>query len=217
MIEVHPRLRHAMAVHRSAVKHDPPPKPEPEVREPSKRERLIALSRGYFAKKEEESRRAKKAPVKLIAEAVARWKARGGKLKPVPREYPAVFEIVRACCAFYGVSKAEFDSHRRPQHMVRCRQVAYWLAKKLCSRSFPEIGRVMGDRDHTTIMHGCDKVELVLTGDETECARWNAAALRDQLTELERIILEKFRADQQTEETDSGDTNGAVSCPAVVD
>ena len=46
--------------------------------------------------------------------------------------------------------------------MVRPRQVAMFLLKKELGLTFVEIGNLLGGRDHTTIMHGVDKVDNML-------------------------------------------------------
>ena len=46
--------------------------------------------------------------------------------------------------------------------MVRPRHVAMFLLKKELGLTFVEIGNLLGGRDHTTVMHGVDKVESML-------------------------------------------------------
>jgi chromosomal replication initiator protein len=53
----------------------------------------------------------------------------------------------------------ELLSSRRLAKIVRPRQIGFYLARKLTSRSLPEIGRRFGGKDHTTILHACKKVE----------------------------------------------------------
>lgn len=67
--------------------------------------------------------------------------------------------IVEATAAHYGFSRVELLAHRRAQAVVRPRQVAMYLARRLTVCSLPEIGRRMGGRDHTTVMHGVARVE----------------------------------------------------------
>jgi chromosomal replication initiator protein len=43
--------------------------------------------------------------------------------------------------------------------VARPRQAAMWLAKKLTTRSLPDIGRRFGDRDHTTVLHAVRRIE----------------------------------------------------------
>ena len=60
---------------------------------------------------------------------------------------------------YYKISKDDMLGKRRTKGVVEPRQVAMYLSRQLTSRSFPEIGAAFGDRDHTTIMHACEKVQ----------------------------------------------------------
>ncbi len=46
--------------------------------------------------------------------------------------------------------------------MVRARQVAMYVLKKDLKLTFVEIGNILGGRDHTTVMHGVEKVEKMV-------------------------------------------------------
>src|SRR3546814_17879774 len=63
-------------------------------------------------------------------------------------------EIQRAVCAHYRLDKSEMASKRRVRAIARPRQVAMYLAKELTPRSYPEIGRRFGGRDHSTVKIG---------------------------------------------------------------
>lgn len=62
-------------------------------------------------------------------------------------------EIQRTVCQFYRIDRTEMSSKRRARAVVRPRQVAMYLAKALTPRSYPEIGRKFGGRDHSTVIH----------------------------------------------------------------
>ncbi len=51
-------------------------------------------------------------------------------------------------------------SRRRP--LVDARQIAMYVTRSMTDLSFPDIGRAFGDRDHTTVMHACRKIERVM-------------------------------------------------------
>ena len=61
-----------------------------------------------------------------------------------------------------GIEKMDFLSARRNKKFVVSRQVAMALCKRLTTKSLPEIGRRMGNRDHTTILHGCRRLQPVI-------------------------------------------------------
>ena len=76
-------------------------------------------------------------------------------------------EIQRVVGRRYNVSRADILSSRRTAHVVLPRQVAMYLARVLTLRSFPEIGRRFGGRDHTTILHSVIKISWLIGERET--------------------------------------------------
>jgi chromosomal replication initiation ATPase DnaA len=75
------------------------------------------------------------------------------------RDRIRIQDIMRVVCRHYGVTRNEIICQRRHQSIVTPRQVVMYIAKKITTRSFPEIGRRLGNRDHTTVMSGCRKIE----------------------------------------------------------
>jgi chromosomal replication initiator protein len=76
-------------------------------------------------------------------------------------------EIQRAVCEYYRIDRSEMSSKRRARAVVRPRQVAMYLAKVMTPRSYPEIGRKFGGRDHSTVIHAVRLVEN-LRGQDSE-------------------------------------------------
>ena len=70
--------------------------------------------------------------------------------------------IMDAVCHVAGVRKIDLFSQRRTLDVMLPRQVAMYLARHLTGRSLPDIGARMGGRDHTTILHGVEKVGALL-------------------------------------------------------
>jgi chromosomal replication initiator protein len=56
-------------------------------------------------------------------------------------------------------------SKRRSRSIARPRQVAMALARELTNHSLPEIGDAFGGRDHTTVLHACDRVKNLRESD----------------------------------------------------
>ena len=75
------------------------------------------------------------------------------------RKRITIDEIQRTVCQFYRVDRTEMSSKRRARAVVRPRQVAMYLAKVLTPRSYPEIGRKFGGRDHSTVIHAVRLIE----------------------------------------------------------
>lgn len=65
----------------------------------------------------------------------------------------SVGEIQRAACNHFGITPLEIIARRRARRVVIPRQVAMYLCKTLTTRSLPEIGRMFGGMDHTTVLH----------------------------------------------------------------
>jgi chromosomal replication initiator protein len=75
-------------------------------------------------------------------------------------------DILKVVGRHYNVARADLLSPRRAQSIVRPRQVGMYLAKKLTSRSLPEIGRRFGGRDHSTVLHAVRKIEELMQSDD---------------------------------------------------
>lgn len=59
-----------------------------------------------------------------------------------------------------GVTAVGLQSAYRGQKVARARQVAMHLLREVGRRSYPEVGRAFGNRDHTTAMHGIARVHM---------------------------------------------------------
>jgi chromosomal replication initiator protein len=68
-------------------------------------------------------------------------------------------EIQRAVSAHFEVKQIDLISERRAVAIARPRQIAMYLAKRLTTRSLPEIGRKFGGRDHSTVIHAVRRIE----------------------------------------------------------
>lgn len=68
-------------------------------------------------------------------------------------------EIMRKTCDYLNVRMSDMVSPKRSRNIARPRQIAMYLSKQLTSRSYPEIGRKFGNRDHTTVIHAVRKIE----------------------------------------------------------
>jgi chromosomal replication initiator protein len=61
----------------------------------------------------------------------------------------------------------DLESPNRSRSIVRPRQIAMYLARLLTPRSYPEIGRRFGNRDHTTVMHAVETIQRLTSIDPT--------------------------------------------------
>lgn len=77
----------------------------------------------------------------------------------VAKQGHSVKRIARAVASFYQVRYAYLISSARTQDIVRPRFAAFLIAKILTRRSLPDLGRQMGNRDHTTALHAIRKAQ----------------------------------------------------------
>lgn len=73
--------------------------------------------------------------------------------------------IRKVVAEFYDISVKDLMGKKRLRHIARPRQIAMSLARELTNNSFTEIGQSFGGRDHTTVMHACEKVQELCVSD----------------------------------------------------
>lgn len=83
-----------------------------------------------------------------------------------------------------GIEVAQLRGKSRRQPIARARQMAMWLARRLTDASLPEIGRVFGGRDHTTVLHAIHATDARRVADPGTARNLDAleGALREVLT-----------------------------------
>ncbi|MFO1426866.1 MAG: chromosomal replication initiator protein DnaA [Steroidobacteraceae bacterium] len=69
--------------------------------------------------------------------------------------------IQKTVADYFKVRVADLLSPRRSRSVARPRQVAMALARELTSHSLPEIGDAFGGRDHTTVLHACERIRTL--------------------------------------------------------
>lgn len=72
--------------------------------------------------------------------------------KPAVGPAPKIQEIQNVLAQAYGITVAEMRGKSRTRKYARPRQIAAALCRELTTASYPQIGRMFGDRDHTTIL-----------------------------------------------------------------
>lgn len=68
---------------------------------------------------------------------------------------------------YYGISVKDLIGKKRMRAIARPRQVAMALTREFAGDSFPDIGQAFGGRDHTTVMHACEKIQELRQSDLT--------------------------------------------------
>ena len=67
--------------------------------------------------------------------------------------------ITKVVCDYYNISKADILSKRRTKNIAFPRQISMYLSRELTDSSLPAIGDYYGGRDHSTVIHGYDKIK----------------------------------------------------------
>lgn len=76
-----------------------------------------------------------------------------------------IAEIQRSVVERFELRPDDMTSPCRQRYVARPRQVGMYLAHKVAGRSYLQIGRAFGNRDHTTVIHACRQVERLCADD----------------------------------------------------
>jgi chromosomal replication initiator protein len=77
----------------------------------------------------------------------------------------SITEILDATAQEFGVARHQMLARDRRQPVAAARHVAMYLARELTDHSLPEIGRGIGNRNHTTVIHAVNRISLALGQD----------------------------------------------------
>lgn len=89
-------------------------------------------------------------------------------------------DVIAAVLAHYQMSEKDLFGRQRKREIVLPRQVAMYLLREETDSSLSEIGAILGGRDHTTVIHGIEKIENLLQTDVN---------LRAQLMNIRESLL----------------------------
>ena len=82
--------------------------------------------------------------------------------KKVTPEY-----IISVVADYFGITKADICGTKRNSKIVRPRQIAMYLCRDMTSIPLTTIGKIMGNKDHTTVLHGFEKIEKEMQTSES--------------------------------------------------
>ncbi len=85
--------------------------------------------------------------------------------------------IRKVVAEYYDISVKDLMGRKRTRSIARPRQIAMALSRELTGDSYPDIGQSFGGRDHTTVMHGCEKVAQLRAEDPTVDKDYKALAM----------------------------------------
>ncbi len=96
------------------------------------------------------------------------------------RAAPTADEVVEAVTKHYRVTRETLLSTSRERSISLPRQVAMYLMREEARCSLPRIGEQLGNRDHSTVMHGCDRIATEVKNENIQIRR-DIAAIRNAL------------------------------------
>jgi hypothetical protein len=98
-------------------------------------------------------------------------------------------EIASIVCRYFRISGVDLISQSRQGSVILPRHIAFYLCRVHTMKSYPEIGRWMGKRDHTSILHGSRKIDGLRRTDPE---------ISNHIIELDRLIAARLREMQET-------------------
>ena len=93
-----------------------------------------------------------------------------------------VDKIQNVVSNYFNIPLSEMLSQRRSRPLARPRQIAMYLAKKLTTRSLPEIGRRFANRDHTTVIHAVKTITRLSEQDDE---------MKKNINQIKSLLLEQ--------------------------
>ncbi len=96
-----------------------------------------------------------------------------------PKRIVSVKHVIARIAEFYGIEEASMYAKTRRREVVKPRQITMFILREDFHLSYPAIGTVFGGRDHTTVIHACEKVRGDMAADDD---------LRVQLDEIRGML-----------------------------
>ena len=93
-----------------------------------------------------------------------------------------VDKIQNVVSNYFNIALSEMLSQRRSRPLARPRQIAMYLAKKMTTRSLPEIGRRFANRDHTTVIHAVKTITRLSEQDDE---------MKKNINQIKGLLLEQ--------------------------
>ncbi len=83
----------------------------------------------------------------------------------VSKSKVTIEQIIKKTAEFHNIRVSEVVGKRRMQSIAKPRQIAMYLAKRMTTKSLPDIGLAFGGRDHTTVIHSVKKIDELMRHD----------------------------------------------------
>ncbi len=92
-------------------------------------------------------------------------------------------DVINTICDFFSIKPTQLKGTKRDAILVRPRHMCMYLLKEEAGLTFVEIGNLLGGRDHTTVMHGVEKVKTLLSKEEK---------VKGEMLSIKKKISEEF-------------------------
>ncbi|MDQ3076609.1 MAG: chromosomal replication initiator protein DnaA [bacterium] len=76
-----------------------------------------------------------------------------------PKKAVSVKDVIKTIADFYNIEEASIYEKTRRKEVVRPRQLIMYILREEFDVSYPSIGQKLGGRDHTTVIHSCEKIK----------------------------------------------------------
>lgn len=96
-----------------------------------------------------------------------------------PRKTLAVSDVVDKVARYFDIDQASIYEKTRRKEIVKPRQIIMYLLREDFQVSYPAIGKKLGGRDHTTVIHSCEKIKNELK---------SSSELEEEITQI-RLLL----------------------------
>jgi chromosomal replication initiator protein len=98
------------------------------------------------------------------------------------KDRPVTPELIKKhICKHFNIKQVDLESSKRSRNLAFPRQIAMYICRDLTDLSLPKIGEFFGNRDHTTVLHACEKITNELKSNES---------LREVIKGIEQSIKE---------------------------
>lgn len=84
-----------------------------------------------------------------------------------PKRTVAIKDIVKIVSDFYSIEEESIYEKTRRKEVIKPRQIIMYILREDFNISYPSIGQKLGGRDHTTVIHSCEKIKVDLKEDMT--------------------------------------------------
>ncbi len=123
-------------------------------------------------------------------------------------------DIDHVVATFFGLTPADLHTSRKTRTLALARNIAMYLARKHTRMSFPEIGRFMGNKNHSTVILANRKINRLLQADEVVCRQTPAGVKEERLREIISSVEEQLNLHRSAQNAASAGSASPQEPPA---